>query len=84
MYLIYYLCAMALKAKQFFTASIPKKGVVVWDTTLKPMCLKLKEYDKEALSFDSLTRNKELKEVGEFTFTTKYGTTYIIQHLKRD
>lgn len=74
---------MALKAKQFFTASIPERGVVVWDTTLKPMCLKLKEYDNEALSFDTLTRNKELKEKGKFIFKTKSGITYIIQHLTR-
>jgi len=74
---------MALKAKQFFTASIPDKGVVVWDTTLKPMCIKLKEYDNEVLSFDSLTRNIELKEKGKLTFTTKSGVTYVVQHLTR-
>lgn len=68
---------MALKAKQFFTASAYGKGVVVWDTTLKPMCVKLKEYDPEALGYDSLTR--KMSEEGKVEFTTKSGVTYIIQ-----
>ena len=75
---------MALKAKQAFTASTPEKGVVAWDTTLKPMCVKLKAYDKEVLSFDSITRKKELKESGEFSFVTKSGVKYLIQHLTRE
>lgn len=83
MYFILYICIMALKAKQFYTVSCPQKGVVLWDTTLKPLCKQLKEFDNEALGFDSITRNKELKEDGVFTFTTKSGVNYIVQHLTR-
>lgn len=74
---------MGLKASKIFTVSKPNEGVIIWDTTLKPLCMQLKELDSEALSFDSLTRNKELKEQGKFTFTTKSGVIYIVQKLER-
>tara|TARA_B100002049_G_scaffold224111_1_gene195185 strand:- start:392 stop:619 length:228 start_codon:yes stop_codon:yes gene_type:complete len=72
---------MAKKAKQFFTASIPNKGVVVWDTTLKPMCDKLNEYDQETYSYVTLYLKMKGKEL--FEFETKSGIKYIIQHLTR-
>ena len=72
---------MALKAKQFYSASIPEIGVVLWDTTLRPLCKQLIEFDKEALSYSTLFL--EMKENNKFTFTTKSGTTFIIQHLTR-
>lgn len=72
---------MALKAKQFFTATNPENGVVIWDTTLKPMCEKLKAHDPETRGYDTLTR--KLPEGGKYEFTTKSGVKYIIQHLVR-
>lgn len=72
---------MALKANKFFTASIPEKGVVLWDTTLRPLCVKLKAFDSEALGFDSLTR--KMKDNDKVEFTTKSNVKYIIQKLTR-
>lgn len=74
---------MALKANKFFTASIPSKGVVLWDTTLKPLCKQLKEYDQEALGFDSLTRKMKGENEFKFEFVTKSGITFIVQKLIR-
>jgi len=75
---------MALKANKFFTASIPSKGVVLWDTTLKPLCKQLKDYDQEALGFDSLTRKMKGDNEFRFEFTTRSGVNYIIQKLVRN
>ncbi|CAA0144245.1 hypothetical protein R5N98_02790 [Tenacibaculum maritimum] len=72
---------MALKANKFFTASTPEKGVVLWDTTLKPLCEQLKAYDSETLSFHSLTR--KMKDNDKIEFTTKQGVKFIIQKLTR-
>lgn len=72
---------MALKPKQFFTASIPDLGVVLWDSTLRPLCVQLLEYDKEALSYSTLFL--KMKETDKFKFTTKSGTSFIIQRLTR-
>ncbi|WP_408044214.1 hypothetical protein [Tenacibaculum litopenaei] len=74
---------MALKANRFFTVSKPNKGVILWDTTLRPLCVKLKEYDPEALSFSSLTRKMKGEDEFKFIFTTRSGVTYIIQKLVR-
>lgn len=74
---------MALKANKFFTVSTPLKGVVLWDTTLKPLCKQLKEYDQEALGFDSLTRKMKGENEFKFEFVTKSGIKYIIQKLTR-
>ncbi|AUC15434.1 hypothetical protein BTO06_09905 [Tenacibaculum sp. SZ-18] len=72
---------MALKANKFYTASIPEKGVVIWDTTLRPLCVQLKLYDSEVLGYDSLFR--KFKESDKIEYTTKSGTKYIIQKLSR-
>lgn len=74
---------MAKKASKIFTASIPEKGVVLWDTTLRPLCAQLKEFDKESLGFDSLTRKMKNENEFKFEFTTKSGVKYIIQKLIR-
>jgi len=72
---------MALKASKIFTASIPETGVVLWDTTLRPLCVQLKAYDTEALGYDSLFRM--MKESEKVEFKTKSGTRFIIQRLTR-
>lgn len=73
---------MAKKARQFFTVSSPDTGVVLWDTTLRPLCLQFKDHDSEALSYSTLFL--EMKDVDHFEFTTKSGVKYIIQKLVRD
>ena len=72
---------MPAKTNRLFTASIPEKGVVVWDTTLRPMCVQLKNHDPEAMHYMSIY--PRLKEDGRFEFTTKSGVKYIIQKLER-
>ena len=74
---------MGLKANKIFTVSKPEEGVVLWDTTLKPLCVQLKEYDPEALGFDSLTRKMRGENEFRFEFTTRSGVNYIMQKLVR-
>ena len=73
---------MALKAKRFFTASIPELGVVLWDTTLRPLCKQLIEYDSTALSYSTIYL--EMQKKNKFEFTNKDGVLFIIQRLERD
>ena len=72
---------MALKTDKVFTVSTEIKGVVVWDTTLRPLCKKFKSYDPEARSY--MTIYGELREKDKYTFTTKSGITYIVQRNRR-
>ena len=72
---------MALKLKKIFAATDLNKGVVIWDTTLRPMCVKLREYDSEAMHYMSIY--PKLREGNEFRFTTKSGVAYVIQRLER-
>lgn len=72
---------MALKANKFYTASIPLKGVVLWDTTLRPLCVQIKAFDKEARGYITIFNN--LKKDSKYEFTTKSGVKYIIQELTR-
>lgn len=74
---------MALKAKQIFTVSTPQKAVVLWDTTLKPLCVQLNNLDPEALSYDSLTRKMKGDDEHRFEFTTKSDVKYIVQKFTR-
>ena len=74
---------MALKAKRVVTAVIPKKGVVVWDTTLRPFCVKLEAYDPEVRKYITIFNGLKESEDGKFVFTTKSGVKYIIQDLTR-
>ena len=73
---------MAQKAKRIFTVSIPEKGVILWDTTLRPLSVQLLDYDSESLSYITLFL-KMKEEEGKFTFTTKSGVSYLIQRLSR-
>ncbi|MDG1141352.1 MAG: hypothetical protein P8N44_07355 [Flavobacteriaceae bacterium] len=72
---------MALKKEKVFTLSTPSKGVVLWDTTLRPLCKQLKEYDPEALSY--MTLYAALREKDYFQFKTKSDTHYILQRNRR-
>ena len=72
---------MALKAKRFFTVSVPEVGVILWDTTLRPLCKQLIEYDSTALSYSTIFL--EMKNKNKFEFTNKNGVKFIIQRLER-
>ncbi len=72
---------MALKANRFYTISKDGEGVVLWDTTLKPLSKQFKQFDKEARGYDSLYGN--LKNCDSYRFTTKSGVKYIVQRLER-
>jgi hypothetical protein len=74
---------MSLKASKIFTASTPDKAVILWDTTLKPLCKQLKAHDPEALGFDSITRKMRGEYEFWFEFTTKSGVKYILQKFVR-
>jgi hypothetical protein len=72
---------MALKANRVFTVSKNDEGVVLWDTTLRPLCIKFRAYDSEARGYDSLF--SKLKDADSYTFTSKSGVKYIVQRLER-
>ena len=74
---------MAVKAKQIFTVSTLEKAVVLWDTTLKPLCVQLNKMDPQALSYDSLTRKMKGENEHRFEFTTKSDVKYILQKFTR-
>lgn len=73
---------MATKAKQVYTVSSPGKGVILWDTTLKPLVDQLKKKDPEAHGYDTITR--KLQKGGSYAFKTKSDIQYLVQHLLRD
>ena len=76
-----YISVMGLKTNRIFTASTKEKGVIVWDTTLRPLCVQLKNYDPEAMHYMSIY--PKLKDDDRFEFTTKSGVKYIIQKFER-
>jgi hypothetical protein len=76
-----YFYGMALKANKVFTASLKGEGVVLWDTTLRPLCVQLRAYDPESRGY--ITIFNGLKDSGKYEFITKSGKQYIIQELTR-
>ena len=74
---------MSLKAKQAYTASTKENGVVLWDTTLKPLCEQLNAHDAETLTYNSITRKMQGEHEHRLEIKTKYGNEYLLQKLVR-
>jgi len=72
---------MPLKSDKCFTVSKPDEYVILWDTTLQPLCKQLKEYDPEVLTYKTI-RGK-LLESTKYEFTTRSGNQYVIQKFSR-
>lgn len=70
---------MALKAKRFFTVSTTENAVILWDTTLKPLCEQLNEFDDETIGYHSITRKMKGENENRLDIETPSGKQYIIQ-----